>query len=134
MNKLTIIVEQNKDGFWGQIKEYPNVFTGGATLTELMSNANEAMELYFEGSEEPPIRNPKFEIVVDLQEFFSINDFINITKLAQRTGMNTSLLRQYAKGIKFPSLEQVARIEKTLKEIGAELLNTRVINKPPEMD
>ena len=134
MNKLTIIVEQNKDGFWGQIKEYPNVFTGGATLTELMSNANEAMELYFEGSEEPPIRNLKFEIVVDLQEFFSINDFINITKLAQRTGMNTSLLRQYAKGIKFPSLEQVARIEKTLKEIGAELLNTRVINKPPEMD
>lgn len=134
MKKLTIIVEQNKDGFWGQIKEYPNVFTGGGTLTELMSNANEAMELYFEGSEEPPIRNLKFEIVVDLQEFFSINDYINISKLAQRTGMNTSLLRQYAKGIKFPSLEQVARIEKTLKEIGAELLNTHLLNKPLEMN
>jgi predicted RNase H-like HicB family nuclease len=127
MKKLTIIVEQNEDGYWGQIKEYPNVFTGGKTLTELMSNASEAMELYFEERDEPPIRNPKFEIVLDLQEFFAINDFINITKLAQRTGMNTSLLRQYAKGIKFPSLEQVARIEKTLKEIGTELLNTHLL-------
>jgi predicted RNase H-like HicB family nuclease len=134
MKKLTIIVEQNEDGYWGQIKEYPNVFTGGVTLTELMSNAREAMDLYFEGSEEAPIRNLKFEIVVDLQEFFLINDFINITKLAERTGMNTSLLRQYAKGLKFPSLEQVARIEKTLKEIGAELLNTHLLNKPLEMN
>lgn len=134
MKKLTIILEQNKDRYWGQIKEYPNVFTAGNTVTELMSNATEAMELYFEGSDEPPIGNLKFEIVVDLQEFFFINDYINITKLAQRTGMNTSLLRQYAKGIKFPSMEQVARIEKTLKEIGTELLNTHLLNKPMEMN
>ncbi|MBK8502983.1 MAG: type II toxin-antitoxin system HicB family antitoxin [Saprospiraceae bacterium] len=114
------------------MKEYPGVFTGGETLTELMTNANEAIRLYFEGSEEPSIVDPKFELVVDLQEFFSHNDYIDITKLAKRTGMNTSLLRQYAKGIKFPSIEQVARIEKTLKEIGAELINTHLLNKPLE--
>lgn len=133
MKKLTIIVEQNQDGYWGQIKEHPNVFTGGETLKELLSNAQEAMELYFENGDMPQ-ETLKFEIVVDLQEFFVINDYINITKLAKRAGMNTSLLRQYAKGIKYPSLEQVAKIERTLKEIGWELLNTHLLNKPIEMN
>lgn len=132
MKKLTIIVEQNQDGYWGQIKEYPNVFTSGETLTELLSNAQEAMDLYFEDSDKP-LKTLRFELVVDLQEFFAINDYINITKLAKRAGMNTSLLRQYAKGIKYPSLEQVAKIENTLKEIGSELLNTHLLNRPLEM-
>ncbi len=83
-----------------------------------------------EETDKNPIMNPNFEFVVDLQEFFRIHDFINVTKLAKRTGMNTSLLRQYSKGIKFPSIDQVNRIEKTIKEIGSELLNTHLLNKP----
>ena len=134
MKKLTIIIEQNQDGYWGQIKEYPNVFTQGDTITELMENAREALELYLEENNKPSIHTPSFEIVIDLQDFFTINDYINITKLAERTGMNTSLLRQYAKGIKFPSIEQVKRIETTLKEIGKELINTHLLNKQLELN
>lgn len=134
MKKLTIIIEQNQDGYWGQIKEYPNVFTQGDTITELMENAREALELYLEENNKPSIHTPSFEIVIDLQDFFTINDYINITKLAERTGMNTSLLRQYAKGIKFPSIEQVKRIETTIKEIGKELVNTHLLNKPLELN
>ena len=134
MKKLTLVIEQNNDGYWGQLKEYPTVFTSGKTIGELKSNAKEALELYLESIGKPAIKNPRFELVVDLQEFFKINDFINITKLAQRTGMNTSLLRQYAKGIKFPSMDQVARIEKTINEIGAELMNIHLLNKPMELN
>ena len=134
MKKLTIIIEQNEDGYWGQVKEHPNVFTQGTSITELRNNAKEALELYLEGSGEPLIKNPKFEVVIDLQEFFKINNYINVTKLAERTGMNTSLLRQYSKGIKFPSVEQVKRIEKTIKEIGAELMNTHILSKPLQIN
>ena len=133
MKKLTIIIERNKDGYWGQIKEYPEVFCHGTTISEIQSNAEKGLAIYLEEIEGKEIKKPGFELVVDLQEFFRINDFINITKLAKRTGMNTSLLRQYAKGIKFPSVEQVKRIEKTIKEIGAELLNTHLLNKPIEV-
>lgn len=128
MKKLTIIVDQNKDGYWGQIQEYPHVFTHGHTITELMDNALDALTLYLEETNQPLVKHPTFEIVLDVQEFFVINDYINITKLAERSGLNSSLLRQYAKGIKFPSLDQVKRIEKTLKEIGAELINTQLVN------
>ena len=134
MKKLTIIIEQNEEGYWGQIKEYPDVFTSGKTLTELRTNGTEALELYFENTGKPMIKRPKFELVIDLQEFFKINDYINVTKLAERTGMNTSLLRQYSKGLKFPSIEQVKRIEKTIREIGAELLNTHLLNKPLQIN
>ncbi len=134
MKKLTIIIEQNEDGFWGQIKEYPDIFTSGDNLTELRTNAIEALEIYLEELGKEKIRRPKFELVVDVQKFFELNDYINVSKLAERTGMNTSLLRQYSKGIKFPSVEQVRRIERTIKEIGAELLNTHLLNKPLELN
>ena len=134
MKKLTIIIEQNDDGFWGQIKEYPSIFTSGDNLTELRTNAKEALELYFDELGEEQIKNPRFELVVDVQNFFEINDYINVSKLAERSGMNTSLLRQYSKGIKFPSVEQVKRIERTIKEIGTELLNTHILNRPLELN
>ena len=132
MTNLTLIIEKNNDEYWGQIQEYPDVFSHGSNLTDLMNNAQVALNLYLDTIGETSIDNPQFQLVVDLQEFFIINDFINITKLAKRTGMNTSLLRQYAKGIKFPSIEQVSRIERTIKEIGAELLKTHLLNKTIE--
>ena len=134
MKKLTIIIEQNDDGFWGQIKEYPAIFTSGENLTELRINAKEALELYLKEIDGEKIKNPGFELVVDVQKFFEINDFINVSKLAERSGMNKSLLRQYSKGIKFPSVEQVKRIERTIREIGTELLNTHIINRPLELN
>ncbi len=130
MKKFTIVIERNKDGYWGQIQEYPEVFCYGTSLDEIKSDAEKGLMLYSEEMGDTKMEKPRFELLIDLQEFFKINDFINITKLAKRTGMNTSLLRQYAKGLKFPSVEQVGRIEKTIREIGAELLNTHLLNKP----
>lgn len=133
MKEYTLIIEQNTDGFWGQIVEYPNVFTSGETLDELKHNSREAMDLYLTSIGETTEEEVDFKIVVDLQEFFKMNDYINVSKLAKRTGMNTSLLRQYSRGIKFPSMEQVARIEKSIQEIGRDLSNIHLLNKPIEL-
>ena len=125
MKTYKLIIEKNKDGFWGSLDKLSSVFSYGSTLDELQTNMIEAIELYFEELDKP-LPKFKFELVMDIQEFFEINDFINISSLAKRIGMNSSLLRQYSKGIKYPGLNQVSKIEKAIKEIGAELLKTEL--------
>jgi predicted RNase H-like HicB family nuclease len=126
MKKITLIIEENKDGFWAQLKGYPNVFTQGDTLDELKANAKEALNLYLEESGKATFENVQFEFVYDIREFFEVNDYINITKLAERTGINPSLLRQYARGIKFPGVKQIEKIQKTIREVGAELTKSTI--------
>ncbi len=131
MSRVTLIIEENKDGFWAQIQEYEGVFTHGETLEELKKNAKEALQLYF-GETNNDIPEPLiFEFVFDIREFFELNDYINISKLAERSGINPSLLRQYARGIKYPGEKQILKIQATIREIGSELTKsslTRAIN------
>ena len=53
--------------------------------------------------------------------------YIKLSNLADRIGMNYSLLRQYAKGIKTPSPKQARRINNGIKELAEELLNFRIL-------
>jgi predicted RNase H-like HicB family nuclease len=130
MKTYKLIVEKNKDGYWSQIEKIPSIFGSGESIAELMENTKEAVELYFEVKEdevkEDEVPKFKFELVMDIQEFFKINEYINITSLAKRIGMNSSLLRQYSKGIKYPSLNQVAKIEIEIKQIAKELSKTEL--------
>ena len=125
MSTFKLIVEKNKDGYWSQVAEMPNVFSSGDTIPVLIENTKVALELYLEETSQLT-DSIQFELQMDIQEFFRINEFINITSLAKRIGMNSSLLRQYSKGIKFPSIEQVSRIEKEIKQIGKELSRTEL--------
>lgn len=126
MKTYKLIIEKGEDGFWGRIKDKDSLITSfGETIEHLKTCMDEAMQLYFEELDTP---TPKyeFELVMDIQEFFIINDFINISTLAKRIGMNSSLLRQYAKGIKFPSLKQVNKIENAIRKIGKQLSKTEL--------
>ena len=125
MKTYKLIVEKNIDGYWSQVEQLPNIFSSGESIAELLENTKEAVQLYLEETKGKIIKF-KFELVMDLQEFFKINEFINITSLAKRIGMNSSLLRQYAKGIKYPSIDQVSKIEKAIKQIGKELSRTEL--------
>ena len=69
MTNLTLIIEKNNDEYWGQIQEYPDVFSHGSNLTDLMNNAQVALNLYLDTIGETSIDNPQFQLVVDLQEF-----------------------------------------------------------------
>jgi len=51
--KYTLVIKQGKDGFLvGQLKELPDVFTQGATISELKENIADVLELYFEDMRE----------------------------------------------------------------------------------
>ena len=125
MKNYKLVIEKNNDGFWGQLDKLKSVFSSGDSITELIENTKVAINLYFEEMGKP-IPEFELEVVMDIQEFFKLNDYINITTLANRIGMNSSLLRQYSKGIKFPSVKQVAKIEKEIRKIGKELSSTEL--------
>ncbi|NEN22294.1 hypothetical protein G3O08_02095 [Cryomorpha ignava] len=88
-------------------------------------NIKEAIDLYYETTNKKT-PNYDFELVIDIQEFFKAKSYINVSTLAERIGMNASLLRQYLKGLKFPSMAQVGRIESTIRQIGDELSRTEL--------
>ena len=47
--KYTLVIKQGQDGYLiGQLKELPEVFTQGLTISELKENIADVLELYLE--------------------------------------------------------------------------------------
>src|SRR5690554_8166901 len=96
------------------------ISTQADTFEELKTNILEAVNLTFEDlGFVYTIDQIKFEY--DLESFFDFYKVINAKALSERIGMNQSLLAQYIKGIKKPSVSQTKRILKGVQQIGREL-------------
>lgn len=63
----------------------------------------------------------------DIESFFDFYKVINAKALSERIGMNQSLLAQYIKGIKKPSVVQTKRILNGVHQIGRELSEVRFL-------
>ena len=117
--KIKMIVEKTDTGFSAYSSDYL-IFTTGKSVSELISNAYEAAELYFE--EEAVKLNPDdmmFEI--DFQQFFEYYKVLNPKKFAERIGINPILLSEYIQGSKSPSVKQKEKILTGINQIGQEL-------------
>jgi hypothetical protein len=125
--KITMIVEKTKTGFSAFSKEYP-IYTTGKTIPELINNAFEAYELFFEDNNIKATKeNLKFEI--DFKQFFQYYKVINSKFLAEKIGMNPTLLSQYVQGHKKPSESQTEKILYGIHQIGKELSEINLIHK-----
>jgi predicted RNase H-like HicB family nuclease len=125
--KIKFNVEKKDTGFSAFSEAYP-VFTTGKTITELLKNAIEAMNLYLTNQDSQVVeKNIEFEI--DLQQFFQYYRVINSKFLAQRIGMNETLLSQYVQGRKKPSQKQTNKILKGIQQVGRELSNFNLLVK-----
>jgi hypothetical protein len=102
-------------------------FSVSEAKAEMLAALAEYKELLAEnGREVPPdIANLEFEYKYDMQSFFDYFDWINVSKLAEKVGINDSLLRQYKKGLAFASEKQCAKIQDCLHQIGNELSTVR---------
>lgn len=112
-------VEKTDTGFSAFSEKYP-IFTTAQSIPELINNSYEASRFYFEEEElklEP--NDIKFEI--DFQQFFKYYKVINAKFLAEKIGMNASLLSQYVSGTKKPSAKQTQKILNGIHQIGQEL-------------
>jgi len=120
-----MVVEKTETGFSAFSEEYP-VYTTGRTITELIDNAYEAANLYFEDLNiQITQENIKFEI--DFKQFFQYYKVINSKFLADKIGMNPTLLSQYIQGHKKPSETQTEKILSGIQQIGKELAEINLI-------
>ena len=123
MRKLEVIIERTDDGLWASIPALQGCVTFGEDFAELKHNLNEAIELHIEGMQEDGETVPKFKeflFRIDMTYFFNSYP-ISISGIAKLSGINRSLLSQYANGVKLPSLKQVVKIQESIRRIGEEM-------------
>lgn len=116
--ELVFIIERTDSGFSAREEQLP-IFSTGESIPELISNCKEAVELY--GEDEPGIIKLPLRLALDFEQFFSYYKVLNASHLAERIGMNKTLLSQYVSGRKKPSQKQTERILNGIKQIGLEL-------------
>ena len=121
--KIVVIIEKTKTGFSAYSEDYP-VFTTGATVNELLDNANEAFSFYFDDKNQG---TQQIYYEIDFKQFFQYYKVINSKVLAEKIGMNPTLLSQYVRGHKRPSEKQSRRILYGINKIGQELAEMSVI-------
>lgn len=116
---INMTVEKTDTGFSAFSKTYP-IYTTGQTIPELLGNALEAVELYFEDGD-IKLSHSDIKLEIDLQQFFKYYKVLNAKFLAEKIGMNPTLLSQYVQGHKKPSQKQTDKILTGIQQIGQEL-------------
>lgn len=123
--KIKVIVERTNTGFSAYAENLP-VFTTGKTISELTENMLEALNLYYE-DQKTKVKAKNMNLEIDLKQFFQYYRVINASFLADRIGMNPTLLSQYVQGRKKPSDEQTEKILAGIQQIGKELSELRLV-------
>lgn len=117
--KITMTVEKTDTGFSAYADKY-SLYTTGKTIPELTNNAFEAVALFFEG-QDVQLTHGDIKFEIDLQQFFRYYKVLNAKFLAEKIGMNATLLSQYVQGHKKPSAKQTEKILAGIHQIGREL-------------
>lgn len=125
--KIKMIVEKTDTGFSAYSVDYP-IFTTGKSISDLISNANEASNLYY-ADQHIFITQENLKFELDFRQFFQYYKVINSKFLADKIGMNATLLSQYVTGRKKPSETQTEKILMGIHQIGQELAEINLIYK-----
>ncbi len=122
---LQLIVEKQRNHFWGRIEGHGFMPAGqGKTMQKLIQNIKDSIDDYInhEGEKDKfwskiDLSKVQFEIHYDVQAFFEQFDELKINSIARNSGINESLMRQYATGRKHPSAEQAKKIDTAIHEL-----------------
>jgi predicted RNase H-like HicB family nuclease len=129
---INVSVEKHKDGtYWGNTQNIPGVVSAfGATLSELKENLTTAYNDYYELAKDLKedyldeiSKVPNFKYQLDLKSIFDLLPEVKISNIADKAGINSSLLRQYKTGRKEASEEQADKVLNALHDLGKELLS-----------
>jgi len=124
-NTIKMVVEKTDTGFSAFSIDYP-MFTTGRTIPKLIHNALEAVNLYFE-DENTIVNQENLTFEIDFKQFFQYYKVLNAKFLADKIGMNPTLLSQYVQGRKKPSEAQTQKILSGIHQIGQELSEINLI-------
>jgi transcriptional regulator with XRE-family HTH domain len=123
--KINIKLEITETGYSAYAEELP-VYTTSKDLSTLKRNLIESLNYYYEDLGYV-VADENLKIHIDLQQFFQYYKVLNSRFLAQKIGMNATLLSQYVRGRKKPSARQTDKILNGIKSIGRELADLQLI-------
>jgi hypothetical protein len=123
--KIHMVVEKTNTGFSAYSEEYP-IFTTAESMNDLVNSAYEAVNFYFE-EQEIVVSKENVQFEIDFKQFFQYYKVLNSKFLAEKIGMNPTLLSQYVKGHKKPSSKQTEKILFGIHQIGKELSEINLI-------
>ena len=127
--KATVIMEIGSDGLYScyMVDEVPDFGLVGAgdsaneAKEDLLCAYEEIKEILIEDGKEFP--NLEFEWKYDMMSFFDYFDFLKISKVAERAGINASLMRKYVAGVSHPGEKQYKKLNKAVKDFSKELIS-----------
>ena len=128
MKKVIALIEKGEDGLFGvHAPELENVIIGsGETVDEakedFLEGYQEMVETYIDDGKPVPeeLKDIDFEYRYDISAFYNAHPYLNVSNLAKRLNINSSLMRQYKQG-QYISEEQVLRIQDGIRSVGREL-------------
>ena len=127
MERIQLIIEagteqDNQSGFWGRLTYDGNLIVDHADTVEALQQNMKQLLLDFHD-----LTDVEFELAYDLYAFFEHYTYLKISKIADYAGLNPSLLRHYKSQTKFPSAEQVKRIEAAVHRLANELRQVHLV-------
>jgi DNA-binding transcriptional regulator YdaS (Cro superfamily) len=124
MKSVLLTIEKSRGGtIWGRVECEDNLLVDSAKSIEALERKFKKLLKAFHDVDPERI---KFTIAHDLTSFFEANNFLNISAIADKVGMNPGLLRQYTSGTKTPSPQTANKIERVIHGIARELATVRI--------
>lgn len=130
MKTNSVILEKSKSGqYSAYLPELPGCIATGKTIQETKNSIVSAVEFHLEGMVEDGDEIPEFfageyklTFELDIQTLFEwFSGLMTKKAVSKLTGMNQSLVSQYANGEKVPGPKQRRRIEQALHKFGEDL-------------
>ena len=115
--KIKLVIEKTETSY-SAYSEQPAIFTTSPTIAELMELSLAKAKEHFDGRFEVTAENMRYEL--DFVQFFKHYKMLNIKFLAEKIGMNPTLLSHYALGHKKPSQSHAEKILTGICQIGKE--------------
>ena len=134
-NKVMAIIEMGKDGLYSAHSDFEiNGYSFGGfgdsakmAKEDFLSSIKEAVEMMNEELQtELSAEDFEVEWSYDIPSLFGCFEYLNISKFALVAGINASKMRQYARGIAFPSEKTVEKIANAITIISKDLATIKL--------
>lgn len=95
-----------------------------AAIDDMLNGWHDAAEYLKAGGKEVP--ELEIDYIFDVGSLFNYYDFINVAGVSREVGINSSVMRQYATGVRRPSAERRAKIENGLRQMAHKILSAHL--------
>jgi predicted RNase H-like HicB family nuclease len=131
MKSIIIILEKSEDNYSAYIPALDGCVATGDSLHQVKQRIEEAVEFHLDGMKEEGLDIPElfqsdynFLYKIDIESLFDwFSGVLTKSGISKLTGMNQSLISQYANGLKKPSSKQTRKIEEAIHNFGEDLLS-----------